>query len=221
MDNLEEFETIKEFPGSQFQINRLGQVRNIKTGRILKGSPNSSGYIAYTMIIDGKAYTRMAHRMVAEQFIQNPENKPIVNHLDENKMNPAVWNLEWVTYAENTRYGTAMRRSIGKRSNKINEYNLDGKRIRTWRSTKALCRYYKIPCDNSHRPSYLTKIINNNSFSESEKIVFADRVFMKADGRKDWEDFDLALPTNYRNSFYASLKAPENVPDEYLSDAYD
>lgn len=65
--------------------------------RPIKGQPNSKGYLR--VVIHRKAY--FVHRLVAQLFIPNPDNKPQVNHIDGNKLNNAVTNLEWVTNKEN------------------------------------------------------------------------------------------------------------------------
>lgn len=81
-----------------YLINKRGVVINQKTNRKLKPcKSSSSGYL--TVYVDGKNV--LLHRLVAETFIPNLENKPCVNHIDGDKLNNNVSNLEWCTYAEN------------------------------------------------------------------------------------------------------------------------
>ena len=80
-----------------YEITKEGQVINRHSGRILKGQPNGKGYLRVS--IGGKLC--FIHRLVAEQYIPNPENKQQVNHKDGNKLNNHVDNLEWVTNQEN------------------------------------------------------------------------------------------------------------------------
>ena len=74
------------------------QVKRLTKGRILKQSDHNRGY--KTVSLHGKRY--LAHRLVAITFIGNPENKPCVDHIDEDKTNNDVSNLRWVTHSENT-----------------------------------------------------------------------------------------------------------------------
>lgn len=83
-----------------YEISNLGNIRNANTGNILKQTV-SGGYAGVVVRINGKKVRLVTHRLVAERFIPNLENKPQVNHIDGNKLNNNANNLEWVTNKEN------------------------------------------------------------------------------------------------------------------------
>lgn len=85
----------------KYEVSEDGRVRNTKTGRILKPKKNKRGYIFYGISVNGKYKDIIAHRAVAELFIENPYDKPQVNHKDGNKENNYFLNLEWSTESEN------------------------------------------------------------------------------------------------------------------------
>ena len=95
-----------------YQVSNTGEVRSldrITTGnrrRKIKGKPikqskTTTGYWKVELCKDGKARSKKVHRLVAGAFIDNPENKPNINHKDNNPLNNNVDNLEWCTQAEN------------------------------------------------------------------------------------------------------------------------
>lgn len=89
-----------------YQVSDLGRVKSFATSRVLKPYRNKAGYLLVYLCKNGKRKTHRIHRLVAQSFIPNPENKPEVNHLDENKTNNMVSNLEWSTRKENLNHGT-------------------------------------------------------------------------------------------------------------------
>lgn len=93
----------KEDISNFYEISNLGRIRNARTKRILKQNSNYKGYNLYVGTLGSKKRVKgiVIHRAVAETFIPNPENKPQVNHIDGNKGNNCVSNLEWVTAKEN------------------------------------------------------------------------------------------------------------------------
>lgn len=105
---------IKDFP--DYYVTDTGDVYSRKGGgRIKKLKPSicAKGYWFGSLCKNGIPYQKMFHRLVAQTFIPNPENKPCVNHKDGNKLNNCVENLEWCTYSENNLHAF---RTLGRKS---------------------------------------------------------------------------------------------------------
>jgi len=92
----------KLIPGTKgYTITQDGVIRNSK-GKVLKTRVSRAGYSQLSLIDeDGNLIYRTVHRLVAITYIPNPENKPYVNHIDGDKLNNRVDNLEWCTPSEN------------------------------------------------------------------------------------------------------------------------
>ena len=84
-----------------YSISSDGEVRNDNNLYVLKQHLNNKGYPMVNLWKNNKGYWRTVHRIVALAFIPNPNNKPQVNHIDGNKQNNNVDNLEWCTGSEN------------------------------------------------------------------------------------------------------------------------
>lgn len=84
------------------------------SGKQMKQSMHDKGYKIVSLTRDGKTKMRFVHRLVAEAFIPNPDNLPMVNHKDEDKTNNFLENLEWCTNEYNLTYGTARQRQARK-----------------------------------------------------------------------------------------------------------
>lgn len=88
---------------------RRANIRNVTTtwikGKVLKPNLKHNGYYTVDLCRDGKITTTTVHRIVADAFIPNPEGKHFVNHIDSDRTNNTVSNLEWVTSSENRIHG--------------------------------------------------------------------------------------------------------------------
>lgn len=92
---------MKETYVANYFVNEQGDVLN-KRGNKLAKQVNRDGYLTVNLWTNNRQKKYAVHRLVARTLIPNPKNKPCVNHIDGNKQNNSVENLEWVTYSENT-----------------------------------------------------------------------------------------------------------------------
>lgn len=98
----------KEIAGYEgiYEVSDTGLVRSLKFGKakILKPQNNGNGYLHFRLCKNGKAKNTKIHRLVAEAFLPNPLGLETVNHIDEDKTNNNVSNLEWMSRPDNVAY---------------------------------------------------------------------------------------------------------------------
>ena len=93
-----------EGTNGEYQVSDTGLVRTTKTGRILRPAVSRHGYERVCLFKMDRERRYRVHRLVATAFIPNPEGKPQVNHIDGNKSNNYIDNLEWVSPTQNQQH---------------------------------------------------------------------------------------------------------------------
>ena len=141
MSNLRK---IKLFPnylisknGDVFAINYHRENRTNK----MKPSIDKDGYLCVGLRKNGKQYRRHIHRLVAETYIQNPDNLPVVNHKNGVKDDNRVCNLRWTDRKGNCNNPNTIKKHInGKNSKQILQYTISGEFVREWPSSSECDR---------------------------------------------------------------------------------
>ena len=143
---------IKGYEGL-YQVSDMGRVKSLERTITKKNGRNQSiqerilkpqkglGYLRVALCKgSGKGKLFFVHRLVCEAFHENTENKPCVNHIDENKINNVASNLEWCTYKENLNHGTRNAKAAKALGKAVGQYTRDGKLIKVWQSVSEVQR---------------------------------------------------------------------------------
>lgn len=120
-----------------YLINSKGEVYSLKNnskGKRLKSHYDKNEYERIGLCENGKQKQYFVHRLLAETFIPNPNNKPFINHKDENKQNNSIKNLEWCTSKENNSYGTRLKRIAISHKKRIAQMLDDYTVVKIWDS---------------------------------------------------------------------------------------
>ena len=145
----EVWKDIKGYEGL-YQISNQGRVKSVKKDLVMTPCVRQHGYLGIQLHGRGGHPTRnmrtfSIHRLVAEAFIPNPENKSEVNHINEDKTDNRVENLEWMTHKENSSHATRGERigranKNGKQSSAVEQLDLNGQFIASYPSIHEAMR---------------------------------------------------------------------------------
>ncbi len=155
----------------KYQVSNLGRVRGLKNRRgnlratplVMKPSLDRYGYFKMCLRFNGENKCVTVHRLVAQTFIPNPDNKPCVNHINGIKTDCCVRNLEWVTHSENTQHAydtnlcsnNAQRKLTNEQAHKIREEYIKGDKTY---GVEPLARKYGV------YPQTIRKIVQNKTY---------------------------------------------------------
>ena len=150
-----------------YEVSNMGRVKSLERKdclgravkeRILKQTVTHDGYLVVGLYAGGKLKTLKVHRLVCEAFNDNRDEKPEVNHINENKTDNRACNLEWCTRRENVNHGSRNDRAangIAKALSKpVGQYTLDGELVKKWPSTMEVQR------QAGFSQGYISKVAN-------------------------------------------------------------
>lgn len=170
----------KDIYNGNYSISNLGRVRaneriiETKTGlrhykeKILKQEKTSDGHLRVVLSDCGKRTRVFVHRLVAENFIPNPNNYPVINHKDENAENNRVDNLEWCTVSYNNTYNNRHKKIGDAEGTSINVVDSNGMCVDCFESITKASLKYSIPLTTLWRYIQTKKPIKGLKFIKSE-----------------------------------------------------
>lgn len=185
----EEWRDVKDFEGL-YQVSNYGRVKSLsrvldyhrivtKT-RILRPGKNSAYYYVVILCKNSKKYTKRVHRLVADVFIPNPEQKPEVNHIKyvtKDSCDNTVANLEWVTSKENSQHCKLLNRNSkppvhyggdNNASKKVYQYDTSGNLLKTWQCVREVCEYVNMNYHKFRKYVMSNNLINDYIFKYAE-----------------------------------------------------
>lgn len=147
-----------------YEVSNLGRIKSLERTkksrngtvqkvaekiRALSYGTKGDSYAYVVLSKNGKNKTFLVHRIVAQVFLENPNDLPIINHKDENKRNDSVDNLEWCDYSYNNTYRNIhLKRDLSNVCRKIIQYDLDMNEIKRWDSVVSVEKELNLKSEN-------------------------------------------------------------------------
>ena len=165
-NDVDDEELFKRIDGYEnYFVSNFGNVKNSKTNKILKQCNHSQGYKLINLKNNGKWKSFRVHRLVGNAFLENPDNKEMIDHIDENKVNNNVKNLRWATRKDNGyNRGKNINNTTGfkgvnyhKPSNKyraVININGNNKHLGYYETAEEASRYYEDKAKEIHAEFY-------------------------------------------------------------------
>lgn len=129
----------RPMPGHEknYEISSKGDARRKGSRNLLAKKVERNGYVRVRVSDNGIAKDELVHRLVAIAFIENPNGYKTVNHIDENKQNNRVCNLEWCDMSYQNSYGNGAKSRNTAKMRAIDQFSKDGTFLRRWDSIKS------------------------------------------------------------------------------------
>ncbi len=163
---------------SKYQVSSYGRIKKIGTQYIFNGKPHITGYVRTNLLLDdGTKQLFSFHVLVAKTFIENPENKPTVNHINTIKHDNRVYNLEWATHQEQNYKENKTPFKSPNKAKAVYQMDLNGNIIKKWDKIKDAEITLKISSKNickvlsgqrTHTGGFKWKYVEINDHIEGE-----------------------------------------------------
>jgi hypothetical protein len=201
---MEEFRLIKDF--ENYSASNLGNIKNNKTGRILKPGIDKQCYYFVTLYKDKKPFFKNIHRLVADAFLDNPLNKNCVDHFDSNRLNNKIENLRFATTSENNM------------NRKINSNNISGfKGIHFHKKLNKWCAQIQINGKKQH-----LGLFENIEDAINARVKKAKEIFGEFINTCEKEiDINLNIPANTKVKLNINIKTDEDLELEELEKEFE
>lgn len=173
--------------------------KRIMKGRLISSNPGTQGYPHVTISYNGKFKGFSLHRILAMSFIDNPNNYPCVNHIDGNKLNYSLNNLEWCTHVKNIRHAyknglTPIRKGVNSKSSILNPEIVE-EILKIVKNTEI--SYKEIGKMFNVSSSCIGDIVKGKTWNNNKFSIQDLEDFINSNKIKSTEDLILKLKENY------------------------
>jgi hypothetical protein len=148
---------MKKFRDTDYFISEEGRI--YKNSKEISRSKMTRGYLSCSLYKDGKQKTHYVHRLVAELYIPNPNNKPYVNHINGDKEDNRVKNLEWCTPEENSQHSVSvLRKEMGEKHSRARVPDRIVSYVKKCKTHNVVPNFEKIASTYGVKPEHIKRI---------------------------------------------------------------